>query len=160
MDVGGTHYSQGRSLITNLITSGFITGPSQRKETRDKCRAYLLRYPDLFPALADGRREPNAYLEHGRHADPVVRLLIQEPGSKDLPAQGFLLRVHARYDTAQSPADEVPIGRMVFNVVGPVGESTAVILHAFNSTGTGSSGSIMTPWSAGAENADVVQEDV
>ena len=65
---------------------------------------------------------------------------MQEPGSQDFPAQGFLLRVHARYDTMRSPADEVPIGRMVFNVVGPVDESTAVILHAFNSTGTGSSG--------------------
>ena len=100
----------------------------------------MCRYLDLYPALANGRRDPDAYLEHGRHADPVVRLLMQEPGSQDFPAHGFLLRVHARYDTAQSPADEVPIGRMVFNVVGPVDESTAVILHAFNSTGTGSSG--------------------
>jgi len=88
-----------------------------------------------------------------------VRLLIQEPGSKDLPAQGFLLRVHVRYDTVQSPADEVPIGRMVFNEVGPVDESTSSGMLP-TAQEWARPVTITTPWSAGAENADVAQQDV
>ena len=46
------------------------------------------------------------YLQHNLHAGEIVRKFLEVFGRKPLPAKGFILHVHARYDdVAGSPPD-------------------------------------------------------
>ena len=75
-------------------------------------------------------------MQHHRHAEAAVRFFLERfSGPVGVPVEGICLHVHARYDTAASPADEVLIAHRVGSSQGP-----PLHFHLFCSTGSGSSG--------------------
>ena len=95
------------SLAQALQLLGFISFDEQdRRGLCQSVRAYLCQdvTSRLHPRTAAGRIDAEAYLQHHLHADEVVRKLHELVGTDEpLPLDGFLLTVHARYDTAASP---------------------------------------------------------
>ena len=92
--------------------------------------------PVLVPRNVQGCVDQTAYMQHHRHAEAAVRFFLERfSGSVGVPVEGICLHVHARYDTAASPADEVLIAHRVGSSQGP-----PLHFHLFCSTGSGSSG--------------------
>ena len=89
----------------------------------------------LHPRTAVGRIDAEAYLQHHLHADEVVRKLHELVGTDDpLPLDGILLTVHARYDTAASPPEEMVVAGCW------LGPQPKRRIHLFNYTGCGTGG--------------------
>ena len=125
------------SLIIVLDTAGFINEPTDRKAVCGDIRTLLIKDPALHPAAPDGRRDKHAFLEHSRHARTIITELMRRFWVQPFPTQGFELRVHARYDTEQSPADTVLVVPVAFGVeMVPSGESP-IPLNLFNWTNNG-----------------------
>ena len=124
------------SLLTTLIQSGYLPPPIDRKRKRDELRTWLCSLPHLHPRTSHGRQDPKAYLEHGRHADAIVRDLMVHPQALPFPQGGFRCIVQARYDNVRSPPDEVYIGMQAFGCILPKSQERPPIgLHLFNWTG-------------------------
>ena len=57
-----------------------------------------------------GQKKATAYLEHFRHAAPILSKLVELHGLKSWPPDsGLVIVVHARYDTEDSPPDTVQV---------------------------------------------------
>ena len=96
------------SLATTLASLGFIAFPPARQEACERVRQHLIQTPGLHPRTPSGQKSKSAYLEHGVHAQAIVRRLHHELGNRPLPEDGIRVTVHARYDVAgQSPADSI-----------------------------------------------------
>ena len=102
-------------------------------------RVHLVRAPRLHPLNANGKKDAAAYLQHNLHAGEIVRKFLEVFGRKPLPAKGFVLHVHARYDDmAGSPPDCIIL-------CGPADAKSEECglgdhLHVFNWTGEGTGG--------------------
>ena len=97
-------------------------------------RTHLCSDPNLFPTTAAGRKLADAFLEHGRHAEPILRKLHSEYGKFPLSEAGILIRIHARYDNARSPPDSLLVRDS------GVSMNAEVVFDVFNYTGDGTSG--------------------
>jgi len=121
------------SLAICMAKAGLMDLPSEPDARRQACqivREHLIQTPGLYPRTPQGRKCSTAYLEHGIHAEAIVRQLL---GDRALPAGGFELVVHARYDDLGSPPDALFIE-------GPESAAGCISLDLFNFTGPGLSG--------------------
>ena len=131
------------SLLQVLEFLGALVGehgPLTRGERRAACvaaRQHLIATPALLPEDPYGRPQWDAYLQHHRHAEALVFFLLArfQAGPSPVSAVGVTLVVHARYDTPETPAEELSL------CVGQ-GERRGVApeLHLFNWTGGGLQG--------------------
>jgi len=85
-------------LVIGLTHLGYIEFPAARDAALQDIRRYLVDTPGLHPKTAQGQKKASAYLEHGLHADPIVRELHRKYELHPLPPYGFCLQVHARFD--------------------------------------------------------------
>ena len=107
-----------------------LTDP-ERQVACGEVREHLCAQPELVPRDPDGSENREAYMQHHRHADAIVKHFVSKyPGPCQLPAVGLCLHVHARYDTDRSPAD-------TWRICGGVGagQGRAMDLHLYCSTG-------------------------
>jgi hypothetical protein len=125
------------SLATTLASLGFIAFPPAREEACERVRQHLIQTPGLHPRTPSGQKSKSAYLEHGVHAQAIVRRLHHELGNRPLPEDGIRVTVHARYAVAgQSPADSIVVAASTDKLDAGVTD----VLHLFNWTGLGCSG--------------------
>ena len=124
-------------LVHNGLRSDGVITAEDRKEACQDVRSHFGTVMALMPrSSVDGQEDPTAYMEHYRHADAIVKhFLARFPSERQLPAAGLMLHVHARYDTAASPADLMSISRCVGSAPG-----LPLHLHLYCSTGAGISG--------------------
>jgi len=104
------------SLMTALRLAGYMAEPADRKKVRDEIRALLVQDPVLHPSAARGRKQASAFLEHCRHAKPIITELVWLFWVRPFPGQGFTVQVHARYDTDASPAGSLVVPRVCFGI--------------------------------------------
>jgi hypothetical protein len=131
------------SLLQVLEFLGALVGEHgslTRDERRAACvaaRQHLIATPALLPEDPYGRPQWDAYLQHHRHAEALIFFLLArfQAGRSPLSAVGVTLVVHARYDTPETPAEELRL------CVRPGGRrGAAPELHLFNWTGGGLQG--------------------
>ena len=129
------------SLISALSRAGLIDSTSQpgfdRISEGRQLREFLQAKPDLYPRTVEGRKDPNAFLEHHLHAEPIVKELLHKYSMSAL-GYSVQVRVHARYDTDRSPPDLVEFdAHEPFMGLHP---GAAITLQLFNWTGDGLDG--------------------
>ena len=64
-------------LMTALRLARYMAEPADRKKVRDEIRALLAQDPVLHPSTACGRKQAGAFLEHSRHAKPIITELMR-----------------------------------------------------------------------------------
>ena len=134
------------SLAIALSLQNFISMPKSTRATFQEIRRYLVQTPGLHPSLVSGQKCVTAFLEHGVHADAIVRRLHTLLGSTPLPVKGIRVSVHARYDVpGESPPGTFMVGAGMSldeQESAPVADSISpsVQVHLYNWTGEGCSG--------------------
>jgi hypothetical protein len=119
------------SLAICLSRLGLMEMPQNRREACQTVRENLIRTPGLHPLTSSGHKCRTAYLEHGVHAEAIVRHLL---AGQAQPDQGLELFVHARYDELDgAPPDRLLIG-------GSADAESRHAVHLYNFTGLGTSG--------------------
>ena len=120
------------SLLQLLRTHsllGVVTNPCQ---TCQDVRNHLCTTKNTYPRTPQGFKDPEAFLEHNRHAAVIVAQLL---GDRRVETLSLDLVVHARHDTPQSPPD-------ILRVFGGDGTRSpgSIVLNIFKWTGYGTIG--------------------
>jgi len=122
---------EAQQIIRGTGADGALT-ESDRKHACEAARQHLLHSAALHPRDRYGRPQWDAYLQHHRHAEVLLRFLLRRfvAGPRPLPPAGVDLVVHSRLDTEAIPADRVTLCEDVRDPRARKPE-----LHVFNWTG-------------------------